>query len=107
MLNIAARRAANVGILFASIARIPLILAIIGNLVPHDCEGSQMTITSDVTAVGEELLFPDYDTSGFYDEMFDEQGRPRTRAELLAWRLNSLAAGELTTPAKSGRHGPC
>jgi uncharacterized circularly permuted ATP-grasp superfamily protein len=56
---------------------------------------------SDITAAAEELLFPEYDTSGFYDEMFDEQGRPRTRAEVLAWRLKSLSAGELPRRQKA------
>ncbi len=37
-----------------------------------------------------------YDTEGFYDEMFDEQGEARPRAELLLARLRTLADGELT-----------
>jgi len=60
-----------------------------------------MAMISDITAAAEELLFPEYDTSGFYDEMFDEQGRPRTRAEVLAWRLKSLSAGELPRRQKA------
>ena len=36
-----------------------------------------------------------YDTEGFYDEMFDEQGQARPRAELLLGRLRTLADGEL------------
>ena len=36
-----------------------------------------------------------YDTEGFYDEMFDEQGQARPRAELLLSRLRTLADGEL------------
>jgi uncharacterized circularly permuted ATP-grasp superfamily protein len=36
-----------------------------------------------------------YDTEGFYDEMFDEQGQARPRAELLVGRLRTLADGEL------------
>jgi uncharacterized circularly permuted ATP-grasp superfamily protein len=59
-----------------------------------------MATISEATAV-EELLFPDYDTSGFYDEMFDEQGRPRPRAEALAWRLKSLSVGELPRRQKA------
>jgi uncharacterized circularly permuted ATP-grasp superfamily protein len=55
----------------------------------------------DDTATVEELLFPDYETAGFYDEMFDEQGRPRTRAEVLALRLKSLSAGELPRRQKA------
>jgi uncharacterized circularly permuted ATP-grasp superfamily protein len=42
-----------------------------------------------------DLSFPGYDPEGFYDEMFDADRRPRSRAELLAWRLKSLSDGEL------------
>ena len=48
-----------------------------------------------------ELLFPDYETEGFYDEMFDADGRPRARTEQLAWRLKSLAEGELVRRQKA------
>ena len=37
----------------------------------------------------------EYDAEGFYDEMFDEQGRPRPRCEALALKLQSLSQGEL------------
>ncbi|MFM8285992.1 MAG: circularly permuted type 2 ATP-grasp protein, partial [Planctomycetaceae bacterium] len=40
--------------------------------------------------------FPGYQTEGFYDEMFLADGTPRTRAELLARRLQQLSPGELT-----------
>ena len=40
--------------------------------------------------------FPEYDTTGFYDEMFLEGGQARPRAELLASRLQMLSEGELT-----------
>src|SRR3954454_10772083 len=48
-----------------------------------------------------EARFPDYDTVGFYDEMFLEDGRPRPRAELLAWRLKALSDGELQKRQKA------
>jgi uncharacterized circularly permuted ATP-grasp superfamily protein len=43
-----------------------------------------------------DLAFSDYDTVGFYDEMFLENGQPRPRAGLLASRLKGLTDGELT-----------
>jgi uncharacterized circularly permuted ATP-grasp superfamily protein len=58
------------------------------------------TVTSPC-ASDDELMFPDYETDGFYDEMFDDQGRPRARAEQLAWRLKSLAEGELVRRQKA------
>ena len=53
------------------------------------------------TETADALLFPAYDTEGFYDEMFDSQCRPRAKAELLASRLNELAEGELTRRQKA------
>ena len=47
------------------------------------------------------VLFPDYETAGFYDEMFDDCGEPRRSAELLARRLTDLAAGELPRRQKA------
>ncbi len=37
----------------------------------------------------------EYDSEGFYDEMFDDQGRPRLSCDALALRLQSLSQGEL------------
>ena len=51
-------------------------------------------------AVGE-LRFEDYETEGFYDEMFETGGRPRPRGELLARRLKSLSDGELQRRQKA------
>lgn len=48
-----------------------------------------------------EPRFPDYETTGFYDEMFLEDGRARPRAELLAWRLKALSDGELQKRQKA------
>ncbi|MFO0817188.1 MAG: circularly permuted type 2 ATP-grasp protein [Pirellulales bacterium] len=45
--------------------------------------------------------FPSYDTEGFYDEMFEADGRPRSRAEWLAWRLQQLGDGELPKRQKA------
>ena len=41
------------------------------------------------------MLFKDYDIGGFYDEMFDPQGRPRPGTEALIDRFNSLPLEEL------------
>ncbi len=60
-----------------------------------------MATVSSECASDNELLFPEYETDGFYDEMFDGQGRPRARAEQLAWRLKSLAEGELVRRQKA------
>src|SRR5271165_2089460 len=49
----------------------------------------------------EETIFSDYDTDGFFDEMFDDRGIPRPPASLLANRLKSLAAGELNRRQKA------
>src|SRR5208283_3346534 len=49
----------------------------------------------------DEIAFSDYDTDGFFDEMFDDRGLPRPPASLLASRLHSLAAGELTRRQKA------
>src|SRR5688572_15569218 len=39
--------------------------------------------------------FAAYQTEGFYDEMFEADGRPRERAAILARRLAALSDGEL------------
>ncbi len=41
------------------------------------------------------MRFQDYDTGGFYDEMFDAQGRPRTGTEAVVNRFNVLPLEEL------------
>lgn len=47
------------------------------------------------------MRFDLYETHGFYDEMFDVEGRPRARAELLARRLMALSDGELSRRQKA------
>src|SRR5262245_60644514 len=47
------------------------------------------------------MKFDDYDTLGFYDEMFEAGGRPRPYAEVLAQRLQSLSDGELQRRQKA------
>ncbi len=42
------------------------------------------------------MKFDNYQTDGFYDEMFDEGGQPRPGANLVVERINSLPAEELT-----------
>jgi uncharacterized circularly permuted ATP-grasp superfamily protein len=39
--------------------------------------------------------FFEYQTDGFYDELFDNRGQPRAGARLLIEKINSLAPGEL------------
>ena len=41
------------------------------------------------------MTFDEYDTGGFYDEMFDAEGNPRPGADLVVKRINSLPAEEL------------
>ncbi len=41
------------------------------------------------------LHFRDYETNGFYDELIDEQGDPRSGAALLLRRIEELPDGEL------------
>ena len=47
------------------------------------------------------LVVSDYDTGGFFDEMFDDEGSPRPAASMLARRLKSLAVGELPLRQKA------
>ena len=41
------------------------------------------------------MRFDSYQTEGFYDELFDSEGRPREGADLLVERIQSLPPGEL------------
>ena len=41
------------------------------------------------------MNFTGYDTEGFYDELFDAQGKPRPGADLLVKRINALPDSEL------------
>jgi uncharacterized circularly permuted ATP-grasp superfamily protein len=41
------------------------------------------------------MQFTAYDTAGFFDEMFEADGRPRAGAALLVQRIQGLPAGEL------------
>mgnify|MGYP000539574822 CR=1 FL=1 len=58
-------------------------------------------MTTDLVTPSPDLRPGDYDCEGFYDEMFDADGRPRPRAELLAARLRSLPPGELPRRQKA------
>lgn len=51
--------------------------------------------------VGLDMRLNDYETDGFYDEMFDKQGQPRSRADALAKRLVALSEGELVRRQKA------
>lgn len=46
-------------------------------------------------STGNSLHFREYDTEGFYDELFDEHGKPRPGGELLVEKIESLGDGEL------------
>lgn len=55
-----------------------------------------MTPTAQSPQIGPgRLTFDDYQTEGFYDELFGADGRPRPAAEVLVRRINSLLPGEL------------
>jgi uncharacterized circularly permuted ATP-grasp superfamily protein len=41
------------------------------------------------------VSFNNYQTEGFYDELFDDHGQPRPEAQQLVGRINSLMPGEL------------
>jgi len=45
--------------------------------------------------------FTQYETDGFYDELFDAQGNPRERARVLVDLLNALPEGELKRRQKA------
>src|SRR5262245_60654473 len=47
------------------------------------------------------MRLANYQTDGFYDEMFDPSGTPRPRAEALAKRLSALSDGELVRRQKA------
>ena len=59
-----------------------------------------MLATADCP-VSDALKFSDYDTDGFFDEMFDDRCVPRPAASLLASRLKCLAPGELPRRQKA------
>ena len=61
-----------------------------------------MSISHEITrSVADDGRLAGYDTSGFYDEMFEADGKPRARGELLAARLQSLSQGELQRRQKA------
>ena len=47
------------------------------------------------------MRFDGYDTEGFYDEVFDEEGRPRPGADLLIKRVNDLPNMDLLRRQKA------
>lgn len=47
------------------------------------------------------MRLTNYETDGFYDEMFDRDGRPRPHAGALARRLETLSEGELVRRQKA------
>ena len=47
------------------------------------------------------MRFDGYDTEGFYDEVFDSQGKPRPGADLLIQRINALPESELQRRQKA------
>lgn len=59
------------------------------------------TTLKEALRTGSDLMFDRYETEGFYDEMFEADGRPRPRGELLARRLKGLSEGELQRRQKA------
>ena len=49
--------------------------------------------------------FDDYDTGGFYDEMFLPDGVPRPEAALLARLIGSLPDGEMNRHQQAAERG--
>lgn len=47
------------------------------------------------------MIFEQYETDGFYDEMFTAEGHPRARSESLVRRLCNLSEGELQQRQKA------
>jgi uncharacterized circularly permuted ATP-grasp superfamily protein len=47
------------------------------------------------------MTFREYDTEGFFDEMFTPEGNPRAEAQLIVHRVESLAPGELIRRQKA------
>ncbi|SEA52791.1 Uncharacterized conserved protein, circularly permuted ATPgrasp superfamily [Desulfuromusa kysingii] len=47
------------------------------------------------------MKFDGYNTEGFYDELFDPQGKPRSGADLLIERINALPEAELQRRQKA------
>ncbi len=54
-----------------------------------------MSRTIDECSPVRHMRFRGYQTDGFYDEMFDENGAPRSHARLLLETVESLSDGEL------------
>jgi uncharacterized circularly permuted ATP-grasp superfamily protein len=50
------------------------------------------------------MRFDGYDTEGFYDELFNPDGQPRTGADLLVERINALPETELQRRQKAAEH---
>src|SRR5688572_30804061 len=63
--------------------------------------GKYMSSVTSEYQSSAESRFADYDTAGFYDEMFDDNGIPRPPAKFLAARLKSLSEGELQRRQKA------
>ena len=61
-----------------------------------------MTVPSvDSVPRGAKVLFNSYQTDGFYDEMFDAEGKPRPEARLLLETMESLDDGQLLRSQKA------
>ena len=74
-------------------------MAMTATMKPRGGRTLEMTAARAISRSG--VPFPDYLIEGFYDEMFEDCGRPRRSAELLARRLTDLAAGELARRQKA------
>lgn len=56
---------------------------------------------------GGEMRWPAYDTEGFFDEMFDAGGEPRSGAAPLLARIAELEDGELMSRQRAAEQSFC
>ena len=60
-----------------------------------------MSVADEAGGAPGSSQFAEYDTNGFYDEMFETGAKPRPRGELLAARLQGISRGELQSRQKA------
>jgi uncharacterized circularly permuted ATP-grasp superfamily protein len=60
-----------------------------------------MSTSVDARPSAPSLRFEEYETEGFYDEMFENDGTPRRRGQVLAQRLKMLSSGDLARRQKA------
>ena len=65
---------------------------------PKKGDQEKIVIQSQIqvqTQDGKKTVFSNYQTEGFFDELIDEQGRPRPDAEQLVRLINQMQPAEL------------